>query len=46
MDWEAADELIGLTGDDLLFGMIFRHENPGIERAFALAAEVGARTSF
>ena len=44
MDWEAADELIGLTGDDLLFGMIFRHENPGIERAFALAAELGART--
>jgi DNA-binding MurR/RpiR family transcriptional regulator len=44
MDWEAADELIGLTGDDLLFGMIFRHENPGIERAFALAAEFGART--
>jgi DNA-binding MurR/RpiR family transcriptional regulator len=44
MDWEAADELIGLTENDVLFGMIFRHENPGIERAFALAAELGAKT--
>jgi DNA-binding MurR/RpiR family transcriptional regulator len=44
MDWEAADELIGLTGDDLLFGMVFRHESPGIERAFGVAAEAGAPT--
>jgi DNA-binding MurR/RpiR family transcriptional regulator len=43
-DWEAADELIGLTKDDLVFGMIFRHESPGIECAFALATEFGART--
>lgn len=44
VDWEVADELIGLNADDLLFGMIFRHDSAGIERAFALAAEVGART--
>jgi DNA-binding MurR/RpiR family transcriptional regulator len=44
VDWEAADELIGLTADDLLFGMIFRHGSTGIDRAFALAAEIGAKT--
>ncbi|MFC4275614.1 MurR/RpiR family transcriptional regulator [Achromobacter aloeverae] len=43
-DWEAADELISLTRKDLVFGMIFRHESPGVERALALAAERGAGT--
>ena len=44
LDWQAADELISLASGDLLFGMIFRHESPGIERAFDIAAKAGART--
>jgi len=44
LDWEAADELISLTKDDLLFGMIFRHESIGIARAFEIAGEIGANT--
>jgi len=44
LDWEAADELISLTSEDLLFGMIFRHRSTGIERAFRIASETKART--
>jgi DNA-binding MurR/RpiR family transcriptional regulator len=44
MDWEAADELISLTSEDLLFGMVFRHESNGIERAFGIASKIGAKT--
>ncbi|WP_233238308.1 MurR/RpiR family transcriptional regulator [Bordetella sp. LUAb4] len=43
-DWQAADELISLTQKDLVFGMIFRHDSPGVIRALALAAERGANT--
>ncbi|ANN65546.1 MurR/RpiR family transcriptional regulator [Bordetella bronchialis] len=43
-DWQAADELISVTGKDLVFGMIFRHESPGVARALALAREAGAGT--
>ena len=42
IDWEAADELIDLASEDLLFGMIFRHESAGIEQAFEIAAQTGA----
>jgi DNA-binding MurR/RpiR family transcriptional regulator len=41
-DWETADELISLTDQDLVFGMIFRHESPGVMRALNLAQETGA----
>ncbi|CAM3489578.1 RpiR family transcriptional regulator [Bordetella sputigena] len=41
-DWQAADELISLTDKDLVFGMIFRHESPGVARALKLARETGA----
>lgn len=41
-DWQAADELISLTKHDLVFGMIFRHESPGVMRALTLAGEAGA----
>ena len=44
IDWEAADELISLSSDDLLFGMIFRHESGGIDKAFEIASATGART--
>ncbi|WP_156414024.1 MurR/RpiR family transcriptional regulator [Bordetella sp. N] len=43
-DWQAADELISLTQKDLVFGMIFRHDSPGVVRALTLAAERGAGT--
>jgi DNA-binding MurR/RpiR family transcriptional regulator len=41
-DWQTADELISLTQHDLVFGMIFRHESPGVMRALKLAREIGA----
>ncbi|AOB30909.1 hypothetical protein AKI39_09730 [Bordetella sp. H567] len=41
-DWQAADELISLTDRDLVFGMIFRHDSPGVTRALRLAREAGA----
>lgn len=43
-DWQTADELISLTKHDLVFGMVFRHESPGVMRALKLAREVGAGT--
>lgn len=41
-DWQAADELISLTDKDLVFGMIFRHDSPGVTRALKLAQDAGA----
>jgi DNA-binding MurR/RpiR family transcriptional regulator len=41
-DWQTADELIGLSDHDLVFGMIFRHESPGVMRALRVAHEIGA----
>lgn len=41
-DWQTADELISLTDQDLVFGMIFRHESPGVMRALKLAQDIGA----
>ncbi|OZI26352.1 hypothetical protein CAL26_03200 [Bordetella genomosp. 9] len=41
-DWQAADEFISLTDKDLVFGMIFRHDSPGVARALKLARDTGA----
>ncbi|OZI66839.1 MurR/RpiR family transcriptional regulator [Bordetella genomosp. 11] len=41
-DWQAADELISLTDKDLVFGLIFRHDSPGVAQALKLARETGA----
>lgn len=41
-DWETADELISLTDQDMIFGMTFRHDSPGVMRALKLARETGA----
>ncbi|ARP80070.1 hypothetical protein CAL12_04010 [Bordetella genomosp. 8] len=41
-DWQAADELISLTDKDLVFGMIFRHDSPGVALALKLARDTGA----
>lgn len=41
-DWQAADELISLTDKDLVFGMIFRHDSPGVIRALQHARDAGA----
>lgn len=44
VDWEAADALLGLAPADLIFGMVFRHGSPNVEKVFEHARSIGAAT--
>lgn len=43
-DWQAADQLLGLTSDDAVLAFVFRHDSPGAVRVLDHARETGART--
>jgi DNA-binding MurR/RpiR family transcriptional regulator len=43
-DWQAADQLLGLTAGDVVVALVFRHESPAAVRIISHAQNVGAGT--
>lgn len=43
-DWQAADQLLGLTAGDVVVALVFRHESPAVARLVSYAQGVGAGT--
>jgi DNA-binding MurR/RpiR family transcriptional regulator len=43
-DWQAADQLLGLTAGDVIVALVFRHDSPAATRIMSHAQGVGAGT--
>jgi DNA-binding MurR/RpiR family transcriptional regulator len=44
VDWQAADQLLGLAAGDVVVALVFRHESPAVDALVTCARSLGART--